>query len=55
VTGKANRAIIEIPEGFESNRLDQASTKTLVAKDGYLSFRYKRTSGSFSENTWKGP
>jgi hypothetical protein len=55
VTDKAHRAIIEIPEGFESNRLDQASTKTLVANDGYLIFRYKGTYGSFSENTWKGP
>ena len=42
VTGKAHRAIIEIPEGFESTRMDQASMKTLVANDGYLSFRYER-------------
>ena len=55
VTGKAHRAIIEIPEGFESTRMDQASMKTLVANDGYLSFRYEGTYGSFSENTWKGP
>jgi hypothetical protein len=55
VTGKAHRAIIEIPEGFESSRMDQASMKTLVANDGYLSFRYEGTYGSFSENTWKGP
>jgi hypothetical protein len=55
VTGKAHRAIIEIPEGFESGRMDQASMKTLVANDGYLSFRYEGTYGSFSENTWKGP
>ena len=40
VTGKVHRAIIEIPEGFESNRMDQASMKKLVADDGYLSFRY---------------
>jgi hypothetical protein len=39
VTGKAHRAIIEIPEGFESSRMDQASMKTLVANDGYLSFQ----------------
>ena len=31
------------------------SMKTLVANDGYLSFRYEGTYGSFSENTWKGP
>lgn len=55
VTGKAHRAIIEIPEGFESTRMDQASMKTLVANDGYLCFRYEGTYGSFSENTWKGP
>ena len=36
VTGKAHRAIIEIPEGFESSRMDQASMKTLVVNDGYL-------------------
>jgi hypothetical protein len=55
VTGKVHRAIIEIPEGFESTRMDQASMRTLVANDGYLSFRYEGTYGSFSENTWKGP
>jgi hypothetical protein len=55
VTGKAHRAIIEIPEGFESTRMHQASMKTLVANDGYLIFRYEGTYGSFSENTWKGP
>jgi hypothetical protein len=55
ITGKVHRAIIEIPEGFESSRMDQASMKTLVANDGYLSFRYEGTYGSFSENIWKGP
>jgi len=55
VTGKVHRAIIEIPEGFESNRMDQASMKKLVADDSYLSFSYEGTYGSFSENTWKGP
>ena len=55
VTGKVHRAIIEIPEAFESNRMEQASTKKLLAADGYLSFRYEATYGSFSENTWKGP
>jgi hypothetical protein len=55
VTGKVHRAIIEIPEGFESSRMDQASIKILVANNGYLSFRYEGTYGSFSENTWKGP
>jgi hypothetical protein len=55
VTGKVHRAIIEIPEGFESSRMEQASTKTLVANDNNLNFRYEGTYGSFSENTWKGP
>jgi hypothetical protein len=55
VTGKVHRAIIEIPEGFESSRMDQASIKKLVANDGYLDFRYEGTYGSFSENVWKGP
>jgi hypothetical protein len=55
VTGKVHRAIIEIPEGFESSRMDQASIKKLVANDGYLNFQYQGTYGSFSENVWKGP
>ena len=46
---------IEIPEAFESSRMEQASMKKLVADDGYLSFRYEGTYGSFSENTWNGP
>jgi hypothetical protein len=55
VTGKVHRAIIEIPEGFESSRMDQASIKKLFADDGFLNFQYQRTYGSFSENVWKGP
>ena len=55
VTGKVHRAIIEIPEGFESSRMDQASIKKLIANDGYLNFRYEGTYGSFSESVWKGP
>jgi hypothetical protein len=55
VTGKVHRAIIEIPEAFESSRMEQASTKTLVANDNNLNFWYEGTYGSFSENTWKGP
>ena len=55
VTGKVHRAIIELPEGFESSRMDQTSIKTLVANDGDLKFQYEGTYGSFSENTWKGP
>ena len=55
VTGKVHRAIIEIPEASESSRMEQASTKKLVANDNHLDFRYEGTYGSFSENTWKGP
>ena len=55
VTGKVHRAIIEIPEAFESSRMEQASIKKLVADDGYLNFQYQGTYGSFSENVWKGP
>jgi hypothetical protein len=55
VTGKVHRAIIEIPGGFEANRMVQASTKKLVAENGRFSFKYTGTYGSFSENIWKGP
>jgi hypothetical protein len=55
VTGKVHRAIIELPEGFESSRMDQTSIKTLVANDANHKFQYEGTYGSFSENTWKGP
>jgi hypothetical protein len=55
ITGKVHRAIIEIPEAFESSRMEQASTKMLVANDNNLKFRYEGTYGSFSENIWKGP
>jgi hypothetical protein len=41
VTGKVHRSIIEIPEGVESHRMDQASMRALIANDGYLSFRYE--------------
>jgi hypothetical protein len=55
VTGKVHRAIIELPEGFESSRMDQTSIKTLIANDANLKFQYEGTYGSFSENAWKGP
>ena len=55
VTGKVHRAIIELPEGVESNRMDQASAKKLLVNDSLLNFRYEGTYGSFSENVWKGP
>jgi hypothetical protein len=53
VTGKSHRAIIELPEGVEATRMDQASTKGLIVTGGLLNFRYEGTYGSFSENYWK--
>jgi hypothetical protein len=55
VTGKVHRAIIELPEGFEASRMDMSSTRTIIANDGFLDFRYSGTYGSFQEVTWKGP
>ena len=55
VTGKVHRAIIELPEGFEATRMEMSSTKTVVASDDFLDFRYSGTYGSFQEVTWKGP
>lgn len=55
VTGKVHRAIIELPEGVEANRMDQASARKLLVNDSLLNFRYEGTYGSFSENVWKGP
>ena len=55
VTGEVHRAIIELPSGFEANRMDQSSTKTIVSNDGYLNFQYAGTYGSFQKTKWKGP
>lgn len=55
VTGKVHRAILELPSGFESTRMDMSSTRAVVANDGYLGFRYSGTYGSFQETKWKGP
>jgi hypothetical protein len=54
VTGKVHRAIIELPEGFEATRMDMSSTKTVMANDALLKFRYAGTYGSFQESVWKG-
>ncbi len=54
VTGKVHRAIIELPEGVEANRMDQASARKILVNDDLLNFRYEGTYGSFSENIWKG-
>jgi hypothetical protein len=54
VTHNIHRAIIELPEGFEATRMEQASTKRLEVNSSYLNFRYAGTYGSFSENVWNG-
>jgi hypothetical protein len=55
VTGKVHRAVIEFPSGgFESARMDMASSRMLVANDGYFDFRYESTYGSIQEISWKG-
>jgi hypothetical protein len=54
VTGKPHRAIIELPQGVEATRMDQASTKKFAVNDKLFKFRYEGSYGSFSENIWKG-
>lgn len=55
VTGKIHRVAIELPAGgFESARMDMASSKKLVVNDGHLSFKYEGTYGSIQEISWKG-
>jgi hypothetical protein len=54
VTGKVHQAIIELPEGFESTRMDMSSTKTVMANNALLKFQYAGTYGSFQETVWKG-
>jgi hypothetical protein len=55
VTGKIHRAIIELPTGFESNRLETSSLKDMFADDGFLNFKYAGTYGSIQHAKWKGP
>ena len=55
VTGKDHHVIIELPTGgFESARMDMASSKVLVVDDGYLRFKYEGTYGSIQKISWKG-
>jgi hypothetical protein len=55
VTGKAHRVFLEFPlGGFESARMDMASSKMLVANDGYFDFKYEDTYGSIQKISWKG-
>ena len=55
VTGEVHRAIIELPGGFEAARMDMSSTKTILANDSFLNFKYSGTYGSFQKLSWKGP
>lgn len=55
VTGKIHRAVIELPGGFEANRMDQASLKKGYINDGFIKYTQSGTYGSFSKTEWKGP
>lgn len=55
VTGEIHRAIIELPAGFESNRLEASSLRDMFASDGFLDFKYAGTYGSIQKTSWKGP
>jgi hypothetical protein len=55
VTGKVHRVVLEFPSGgFESSRMDMASSRMLVVDDGYFDFKYEATYGSIQEVSWKG-
>jgi hypothetical protein len=55
VTGKAHRVSIVLPAGgFESARMDMASSRMLVVNDRYFEFKYEGTYGSIQEVSWKG-
>ena len=55
VTGEAHRVSIVLPAGgFESARMDMASSRMLVVNDGYFEFKYEGTYGSIRKISWKG-
>jgi hypothetical protein len=55
VTGKTHHVVLEFPlGGFESSRMDMASSSMLVANDGYFDFKYAGTYGSIQQISWKG-
>jgi hypothetical protein len=55
VTGEVLRVILEFPSGgFESTRMDMASSRMLVANDGHFDFKYEGTYGSIQEISWEG-
>lgn len=55
ITGRIHRAILELPAGFETARMDMSSTKKVFADDGFLDFGYSGTYGSFQKVNWRGP
>jgi hypothetical protein len=55
VSGKVQRAIIELPGGFEFPKTEVTSLKEMVVADGYMGFHYSGTYGSFPETHWRGP
>lgn len=55
ITGKIHRAILELPGGFETAKMEMSSTKSVIANDGFIDFEYSGTYGSFQKVTWKGP
>lgn len=55
VSGKIHRAVIELPAGFEANRMDQASLKKGFIDDGFIKYKQSGTYGSISKAKWKGP
>jgi len=55
VTGKEHRVFIELPSGgFESTKMEMASSKSLVVNDGKFDFKYNDTYGSIQKISWKG-
>lgn len=55
VTGKIHRISMVLPAGgFESAKMDMASSRVLVVNDGNFNFNYEGTYGSIQEISWKG-
>lgn len=55
VTGRPHLAVIELPEGFEASRMEQASTQRMEVDSGDLAFAYRHTYASYSKVRWSGP
>ena len=55
VTGKIHEISIVLPGGgFESSKMDMASSKKLVVDDGNFDFEYVDRYGSIQKISWKG-